>query len=111
MTREEWFQSQVTLGRLGYPSFTDYLISDRGQLVRGMVLARDSKRCTVCRLRRATRIRFTRFTEEDYNGETLDHIESICPECLWPSRRGVKPATKKRKEKRPHQPWSWTFHE
>lgn len=109
MTRDEWAEAQATLARLGYPSFVDYLISERGQLVRGMVLARDGRRCVGCRRPRASRIRFIRFTEEDYNGETLDHIESICPECLWPPKRG--PVKKKRKVKRPHQPWSWTFHE
>jgi len=102
MKREEWAEARATLARLGYPSFKEYLASERGELVRGMVLARDGRRCRRCRRLGATQIRFTRFTEDDYTGATLDYIESVCPVCLWP---------KKMRGKRPHQPWSWTFHE
>lgn len=110
MTRDEWAEAQATLARLGYPSFTDYLISERGQLVRGMVLARDGRRCARCRRLGAKHIRFTRFSEADYSGETLDYIESACASCLWPPKPGQR-ARAAVKKKRPHRPWSWVFHE
>ncbi len=112
MTREEWDDAQAMLESLGYASFKDYLFSERGQRVRGMVLARDGYRCSRCRCLGARHIRFKRFTEDDYNGETLDYIESVCAGCLWPPKPGqrARPVGAKKK-KRPHRPWSWTFHE
>lgn len=87
-----WAHRQAVLTALGYPTYRDYLLSERWSVIRGTVLARDGHKCPCGRV--ATQVHHRRYAEADLLGETLDHMVAICRPChKFGSKAGKRTTT------------------
>jgi len=94
-----WAARQAVLTALGYPTYRDYLLSDRWAIIRGTVLARDGNRCVCGRV--ATQVHHRRYAEEDLTGETLAYLVAICRGChRFGSKDGKRTTTPEEADRR-----------
>jgi hypothetical protein len=74
-----YYPRHVLVRELGFPSYAEYLKSEKWAEIRSAVLNENSD-CRVCR-RPANQVHHLKYTKANLSGENRDDLVGICKEC------------------------------
>lgn len=78
--RQFYVTRNAILASLGYPTYTEYLASDRWAGIRRSVLKRDKRLCRLCG-GAATEVHHASYSRAALLGRDTTHLYSVCREC------------------------------